>query len=187
MFNCYIIIETGDKVVVIDKHAAHERILFEDMKKRMRDEGDTAAQLLFIPIELQLSPEERGAVADFASEFDKLGYGCSELDSGKTGLFQIPANLSPDAAAELFKTLAASLAEGSGTPRSERDALYERALYTASCKAAMKAGREDGGSASLEWLCSRALTDPAIRVCPHGRPVAVEIGKSGLEKLFNRT
>jgi DNA mismatch repair protein MutL len=186
LFNCYIIVESGERVFIIDKHAAHERILFEDMKKRLRGQGDAQAQLLFIPIELTLSPQERAAVAEFTTEFDALGYGYTELDNDKTGLIQIPADLPSDAAGELFATLASSLADGSGTPRSERDALYERALYTASCKAAMKAGRDDGGNASLSWLVRRVLTDSAVRVCPHGRPVAVEADKSWLARLFLR-
>lgn len=187
LFNCYIFVESGERLFFIDKHAAHERILFEDMKKRLRGQGDAHSQLLFIPIELTLSPEEHASVAEFALEFDSLGYGYVELEGGKLGLIQIPSDLPADAAGELFATLAASLAEGSGTPRSERDALYEHALYTASCKAAMKAGRDDGSPASLNWLVRRVLTDPAIRVCPHGRPVAVEADKSWLEKLFFRT
>lgn len=187
LFNCYIIVETGERVVIIDKHAAHERCLFEDMKKRMRADSGAHSQLLFIPIEIMLSPEERGALGEFSEEFDALGFGCAELDGGKIGLVQVPSDLSPEAAAALFSSLASSLAEGSSTPRSERDALYERALYTASCKAAMKAGRDDGGLASLNWLVKRVLTEPAIRVCPHGRPVAVETDKSGFEKIFWRT
>jgi DNA mismatch repair protein MutL len=186
LFNCYIIVESGERVFFIDKHAAHERVLFEDMKKRLYGQDDTQAQLLFIPIELTLSPQERAAVAEFASEFDALGYGYVQLEDGKIGLIQIPSDLPADAAGELFATLVASLAEGGSTPRLERDALYEHALYTASCKAAMKAGRNDGGSASLNWLVRRVLTDPAVRVCPHGRPVAVEADKSWLEKLFLR-
>ena len=187
LFNCYIFVESGERLYIIDKHAAHERVLFEDMKKRLHSQADAQSQLLFIPIEVALSPQERAAVGEFAAEFDALGYGYVELDDGRLGLLQIPAGLSTEAAGELFATLAAALAEGGGTPRLERDALYEQALYTASCKAAMKAGRDDGSAASLFWLVQRVMTDPAVRVCPHGRPVAVEASKAWLEKLFLRT
>lgn len=185
VFNSYLLAEYDGKLLMIDKHAAHERILFEDMKKNLR--GDSFSQVLLVPIELALSPAELAAVQEYKAEITASGYQYEmSADGHGISVTQIPAFLETDAAEALLSTMTERLASGTGDIKRTRDEFYEQALYQASCKAAIKAGRIYD-EAHLKWICDRVLSDPAIRFCPHGRPVAFEISKSDIEHSFKRT
>ena len=99
---------------------------------------------------------------------------------------QIPAILNNGAAESMFVTMTGKLANGTGDVATTRDNFFEQALYQASCKAAIKAGRIYDTS-HLKWICDRVLSNPEIRFCPHGRPVAFEMTQSDIERSFKRT
>ena len=99
---------------------------------------------------------------------------------------QIPAILENSAAEAMFVTVTGKLANGTGDVATTRDNFFEQALYQASCKAAIKAGRIYDAS-HLKWICDRVLSNPEIRFCPHGRPVAFEMTQSDIERSFKRT
>ncbi|MCQ2425262.1 MAG: DNA mismatch repair endonuclease MutL [Lachnospiraceae bacterium] len=185
VFNCYVTVELADKMLLIDKHAAHERILFEEMKENLTRE--TVSQYLLIPIEIPLSAEDIGALSENADDVKKLGF---DFDFAKEGnlarLYRIPASLTNVEASELFSTLASSFAEGKASGGITGESLTEKALFQASCKAAVKAGREDSPE-TIRWIVENVLVKKNVRFCPHGRPVAFEMTKAQVEHLFKRS
>lgn len=185
VFNSYILAEAEGKLLMIDKHAAHERILFEDMKKNLR--SDRSSQILLVPTDISLSPTELAATEEFKDELTATGYQYTPSPDGHAvSVTEIPAFLETDDAVALFSAMTEKLASGTGNVERTKNEFYEQALYQASCKAAIKAGRIYDEE-HLKWICDRVLTDPAIRFCPHGRPVAFEISKSDIEHSFKRS
>lgn len=185
IFNTYIFVELEDRMLIIDKHAAHERIIFEKMRLNMKS-GDPASQLLLLPVELTLTPEELAAAEQYREELTAVGFSFSCADDGKTVLIiAYPSALDTAQAKDMFTELASQLAEGTGDIGTSRERIYERALYQASCKAAVKGGREDLPE-DIRWIAEQVLTRSEIRYCPHGRPVAFEMTKSQFEKRFER-
>ncbi len=183
-FNSYVMVELQDKMLMIDKHAAHERIIFENMKRNMQ-KGESSQQMLMFPMNIMLTPEEYAAVCEHESEIRAIGYEYT-ADGYMLSVSGIPSDLSEEAAKELLEVLAQQLANGIGKTEVTRNSFMERALYQASCKAAIKAGRiEDAGH--IKWICDNLLALPDIKFCPHGRPVAIELTKKEMERSFKRT
>ena len=148
--------------------------------------GDPASQLLLLPVELTLTPEELAAAEEYRDELYRIGYTFSCADDGKTALIiAYPSALDTAQAKDMFTVLAAQLADGTGDVGRSRERTYEKALYQASCKAAVKGGREDLPE-NIRWIAEQVLTRSEIRYCPHGRPVAFEMTKSQFEKRFER-
>ena len=184
-FNTYIFVETENKLVVIDKHAAHERILFEDMRLKLRGAAPTP-QILLVPIVLELPQSDFTALCDYRAEFGAIGFAFETEDAEhRVKLLQIPSALDAAAAADLVSVTADLLANGAGDIEVARRDAYERALYQASCKAAMKGGRADSES-DVRFVVEKVLTTPSLTVCPHGRPVVTNLTKYALDKQFGR-
>jgi len=185
-FNCYVFVEMEDKMLVIDKHAAHERVLFERMRDNMKS-LQPVSQLLMLPIELRLTPEEYAAACEYREELFKVGFDFTEgEESGTAALLQYPSGLNGSQAEAMFVELAFRLASGTGDIETGREQIYEKALYQASCKAAVKAGREDSPE-NIRWIAEQVIGNPRVRYCPHGRPVAFEMTKGQFERQFDRT
>ena len=185
-FHAYIFVESEDSVLVIDKHAAHERILFEDMKRIMAEQSGTL-QLLLFPLEIPLSPEERAAAMDYQDEISQAGFSYTVDDPSST-LFcmQIPSLLTSDRATDLLVAMIGALANGTGSAEITRKTFFEEALYQASCKAAIKAGRIDREE-DMAWVVAKLFETPDILYCPHGRPVALVLKKNRIEHYFKRS
>ena len=182
-FNSYIIVETEGKLLMIDKHAAHERILFEDMKRNISD--GASSQMLMIPLDVMLSPEETDAAISYKDEIGATGFDFTVKDSGGVSISAVPSGLSTAEAEEFFVGVVGKITSGTGSLETARQEFYEQALYQASCKAAIKAGRIYD-SAHTDWVCKQVLGNPAVRFCPHGRPVAFELSKGEIEHWFKR-
>lgn len=186
VFRGYVILECGDTMYLVDKHAAHERILFESFKEIARASRDKiASQLLLMPLSLHLSTDECAVVRDFEKELSGVGF-IFEITENSVSISAIPPFLDTQAAEDAFFEAVTHLAENSGTATLTRDQRYEKALFQASCKAAIKAGR-DYDPAHLKWICDRVMQNPEIRYCPHGRPVCFEMTKAAVESKFGRT
>lgn len=185
-FHAYVFVESEDAVLMIDKHAAHERILFEDMKRIMREQAGTL-QLLMLPLEIPVGKEEIAAAEEYRAEISAAGF-AFEINVESSTLFctQIPSLLTTDRAADLLVAMIGSLANGTGSVDVTRKAYFEEALYQASCKAAVKAGRIDRDE-DVAWVVARLFETPDILYCPHGRPVALVLKKSRIEHYFKRT
>ncbi len=185
-FHAYIMVEVGDTTLILDKHAAHERILFEKMKKnREKSREALVTQMLLVPLTLSLTPEERAALSEFEEDIVKTGFVLEKSDEGAF-VSGIPSGLSEAEALDMLTKLCEQLAEGTGNVAVTTGAVYEKALYQASCKAAMKAGLIDTPE-NIKWLVETVLKNPDIRYCPHGRPIAFELSRRDMEKFFKRT
>ncbi len=182
-FNAYIFVELNDKVMMIDKHAAHERINFENMKRNMKQGG--YGQILLIPLKITLSPQEISAVCEYSDEIKATGFDF-DIDGSTATILQIPQDFDAENALAAFSAIAGALADGTGNAAISREILCEKALYQAACKASLKAGREDTAE-NIDWLVREVLTNPEIKVCPHGRPIAFELTKKDIERQFKRT
>ncbi|MBQ9468580.1 MAG: DNA mismatch repair endonuclease MutL [Clostridia bacterium] len=186
-FDTYILAQIGDKLMIIDKHAAHERLLFEKMKANMARSDARATQLLLIPETLHVGYEERNAAIAYKPELEAAGYTFTTEEFGSTvELTGIPGQVDKETALAVFEEMLSKLSSGEGDVEVSRQNGFERALYTASCKAAMKGGRNDGDE-HAEYLIRELLRLPDIRYCPHGRPVAFEIPKGSIEHKFKRS
>lgn len=183
LYNSYVIVETGDIAYIIDKHAAHERIIFEDLKKKLTM-AVPSSQMLLLPIETELTSSELSAICEWEEDIKKTGFGYT-LNGNTVSISEIPAEIEVGAAQDAFLTLLDKLSTGEADASNSRYARFEKALYQCSCKAAIKAGRIYDG-AHIKWICDRVLTLDNIKYCPHGRPIAFEITKHFLEKQFER-
>ena len=182
-FNSYVIVEMGDIMYLIDKHAAHERIIFEDLKKKL-SLSTPSSQMLMLPIVTHLNNEELVALHQYGDEIKKTGFSY-DIDDKSVYLNEIPAEIEISGAQDAFSTLVSRLVSKEGYGELTRYEFFEKALYQASCKAAIKAGRIYD-SAHIKWICDKVLTLDNIKYCPHGRPIAFEITKHFLEKQFER-
>ena len=175
----YILVQQGEKLLFIDKHAAHERILFEKLKKEPQP---VMAQRLLAPIPAELGREEAACVLENAALFTRLGFGAEEFGDGTLLLREIPESIRAEDAAQTVQELAGALLGGNFPDAgAQRDAL----LHTVACKAAIKAGYHTDPR-EREYLVREVLTRDDLKYCPHGRPICIELTKGQLERQFKR-
>ncbi len=179
LYNSYILVEQGDEAFLIDKHAAHERILFEKLKA---NQEAISAQTLLTPIPCRLSPEGCAELLANTTLLEELGFEIEEFGDNTVLLRQIPMDLSPDQAAETVEALAADLLSGR---RERKDSVRDEVLHTVACKAAIKAGW-DSDPKELEALVKQVMANEDLKYCPHGRPICISLSKKQLEKQFRR-
>ena len=175
----YIIVEQGEAVLFIDKHAAHERIRFEALKK---ENHPIMAQLLLAPLPAELTREEAAVVLENAALLTQYGFEVDDFGGGDLLIRQIPSDVDAEDAKALLQELAGKLLSGRTLdPESLRDNL----LHSIACKSAIKAGWQTS-DAELRRLVQEVLSRDDIKYCPHGRPVCVTLTKRQLEKQFGR-
>ena len=180
LYNSYIIVEQGEEAFLIDKHAAHERILFEKLKA---NQEKISAQSLLQPIPVRLGPSACGALLSSRDLLEELGFEIDEFGENTVLLRQIPMDLSPDLAAESLETLAADLLSGR---RESKDTVRDELLHTVACKAAIKAGWKNDEKELLA-VAKEVMSREELKYCPHGRPICVTLSKKQLEKQFKRS
>ncbi len=183
-FDCYVMIEYQGDLIIIDKHAAHERVLFEDLKRQSEADARVASQQLLLPITVPMTADTLEVVRAEAAAFDAVGYEIELLADG-VQLHAIPSLLEPSEAQSLLSEMADELAEGRGDPAITDAMRRERMLYQTACKGAIKGGRAYDRSV-IDWLIGKVLALPDITVCPHGRPIAYVLKKRELDKQFDR-
>ena len=180
LYRSYIIVEEGDEAFLIDKHAAHERILFDKLKS---NQEVISSQYLLTPIPVRLSPEAAAELLSNRAMLTELGFEIDEFGENTLLLRQIPMDLSPDGAADALETIAADLLNGR---RESRDTVRDEVLHTVACKAAIKAGwRSD--DRELLALVKEVMARDDLKYCPHGRPICITLSKKQLEKQFKRS
>ena len=180
LYNSYIIVEQGEEAFLIDKHAAHERILFEKLKA---NQEAISSQLLLTPVPVRLSAEAAGELLSNTVLLAELGFEIDEFGDNTILLRQIPMDLSPDMAAEAAEELAADLLSGR---REKVDTVRDELLHTVACKAAIKAGWNNDEKELLA-LVKQVMADEDLKYCPHGRPICITLSKKQLEKQFKRS
>lgn len=178
LFKTYILCESGESLILIDKHAAHERINFERFKKGVNIHG----QLLIEPSEVLLSPEEYEAVSSFAKQLENTGILLKFGEDSKVLVEGLPQSLESSDPAELLQSIADILVRGNDNAEG---ALFDDVLHTMACKASIRAN-EDQDVTELAYLANIVLKDNNIRYCPHGRPVVTQISERQIEKYFGR-
>ncbi|MBQ3505084.1 MAG: DNA mismatch repair endonuclease MutL [Oscillospiraceae bacterium] len=180
LFSSYIAVEQGDAVFLIDKHAAHERILFEKLKA---NQEAISAQTLLSPLPVRLSPAACGELLSNRDMLEELGFEIDEFGDNTVLLRQIPMDLSPELAADALENLAADLLKGR---REKKDTVRDELLHTVACKAAIKAGWKND-EAELMAVARQVMEREDLKYCPHGRPICITLTKKQLEKQFKRT
>lgn len=178
-FKTYILVEQGKKLLIIDKHAAHERMLFEKFKAN-RDGIET--QMLLAPVTVTLSKEEYSAVLDNLDLLEKAGYHVEDFGGGMVIVNECPTAVADADLAEVIMELAGHLVTGQKELVPEKlDWIY----HSTACRAAIKAG-DRTTDYELNRFVESLLNNPDIRYCPHGRPVLVEMSRYEIEKNFGR-
>ena len=177
VLNTYIIVERGDTVYLIDKHAAHERMNFD----RMKASGyDPMAQSLLAPAICRLSAQEREVLLAHGALLEEFGFEVDQLGQD-LAVRQAPFDVAvEDIPATLEEIAQKLLTTGGADPAAARDEL----LHTMACKAAIKGGWKTSPQ-ELERV-AQAVMEGSVKYCPHGRPVAIELTKKELEKQFKR-
>lgn len=175
----YIIVEQGEAVLFLDKHAAHERIRFEALKK---EDHPIMAQLLLAPVSAELSREEAAAVLENRALLERCGFETEDFGGGDVLIRQIPSDVDVEDAKALLQELAGDLLAGKTL---DPDSLRDNLLHTIACKSAIKAGWQTSDE-ELQQLVQEVLSRDDIKYCPHGRPVCVTLTKRQLEKQFKR-
>ena len=180
LYRSYVIVEQGEEAFIIDKHAAHERILFDRLKE---SQEAITGQTLLTPIPCQLSPAACGALLSHQAMMQELGFELDTLGENTLVLRQIPMDLSEADAADTVEEIAADLLSGR---REDVSTVRDEVLHTVACKAAIKAGwRTD--EKELLALIEQVMAREDLKYCPHGRPICITLSKKQLEKQFKRS
>ena len=177
-FKTYIFVELENKLLMIDKHAAHERMLFEKFK----EQRESFQQMLLVPVTVSLSPDEYNAILENAELLYKAGYEVSDFGDRCIKVNACPTELVDEDISAIITEIASYLSTNSKMVIPEKlDWIY----HSMACRAAIKAGNTTT-DVEIEKFVKDLLLREDIRYCPHGRPVMVEITKRELEKQFKR-
>ena len=174
----YILVEQGDSLRLIDKHAAHERMQFDRLKAQDRE---TMVQPLLLPVICSFSPEDTDLLLEHEADLGELGFSVESFGRGRLAVRQLPSHVRQDDAETVLNELCAVFRRG-GRPEGSRS---DRILATMACKSAVKAGSVSDPE-ELALIAEKVMSGE-IRYCPHGRPVAVEFSRTALDKSFKRT
>lgn len=177
LFKTYIVCESTEGMILIDKHAAHERVNFERLKKGF----DSSAQLLMQPEEVYLTPEEFNGMSEYADKLAQVGI-IMEFTDGKACVTGLPQMLDKVPPAEIVECIAKIVSQGNTNAEGE---LFDDMLHTVACKASIR-GNEDNDILELQVLAQEVFNNPDIRYCPHGRPVMTQISRKQIERYFGR-
>jgi DNA mismatch repair protein MutL len=177
----YLLIETTEGLRIVDPHALHERILFDDLEARRGDRfGD--AQRLLVPETIEMAPAEALALEGVRDELAAIGYEIEAFGPRSAAVRAVPAALARAKVADVIRDLADVAGRGDRAPAAR---LRESAWATIACRAAVKFG-DRMSDAQAESLLARWRDGLGLDACPHGRPTSVVITLGELERLFGR-
>lgn len=180
VFKTYILAQSGEQLYIIDKHAAHERMLYEKLRAEHHASHE---QMLLTPVTVTLNKEEYDAVLEGTQLLKESGFDVADFGSGTVLVRSCPLNLEGEDVSSLLTELAGYLQENRHELMPEKlDWLY----HNVACRAAIKAGYSTPRYELINFV-RRLLADDTIRYCPHGRPVLVTLTRRELEKQFGRT
>ena len=179
VFRTYILAERGDELCLIDKHAAHERQLYE---KLAANYGNVPSQMLLEPAAIDLAAEEKQALLDNIPLLENAGLEIADFGGNTVVLRAVPADVEPQNAESLLVEIANKLLKGGHDALSEHT---EWVLHSISCRAAIKAG-DKSSPQELLALAEKILSGEVPPFCPHGRPCVLKLTRKELEKQFGR-
>lgn len=178
IFNTYILCQMDDSLVVIDKHAAHERLLYEKLKYTQNNDN----QMLLSPVGVNLSAKEKEAVMNNIALLEENGFIIEDMGMNGVMVRGVPLNISCDDPQSLIEEIAHNLSEGDGSPMTEKQ---EWILHSVACRSAIKAG-DKATEYELKQLVNDIKTQKIPLYCPHGRPVIISLTKKEIERQFGR-
>ena len=181
LHDTYLIAQTSDGLVIVDQHAAHERLVYERLKHE-RDQGNIARQILLIPVIIDLPSDEAATLLEYAALLADLGLVVESFGPGAVAVNEVPAQLVGGAIAALVNDLAQTLAED-GTLSLERR--LDHVLATMACHNSVRAGRRLSPEEMNELLREMERT-PGSGQCNHGRPTYIALKLNDIERLFGR-
>jgi len=174
----YILVEVGEELLLIDKHAAHERMNFDRLKAMDRE---IMSQSLLVPVTMKLSAEDMELLEQHASLLEELGFELAPFGEREMILRSVPSDILPSDAAPAVEEILEKLHRGKAPdPQSVRDEI----LHTVACKAAIKAGW-DTSVQERQRIVEEVLSG-RVKYCPHGRPVSAVLTRKDLDKMFKR-
>ena len=179
VFRTYILAERGDELCLIDKHAAHERQLYE---KLAANYGNVPSQMLLEPAAIDLAAEEKQALLDNIPLLENAGLEIADFGGNTVVLRAVPADVEPQNAESLLVEIANKLLKGGHDAMNEHT---EWVLHSISCRAAIKAG-DKSSPQELLALAEKILSGEVPPFCPHGRPCVLKLTRKELEKQFGR-
>ncbi len=180
LYNSYLLVEQGEEAFLIDKHAAHERILFDRLKA---NQEAITGQTLLTPIPCRLDAASCGVLLSSRDLLEELGFEIDTFGENTLVLRQIPMDLSEGDAADALEALAADLLNGR---REDKSTVRDELLHTVACKAAIKAGWHTDEQEILA-LVREVMARENLKYCPHGRPICITLSKKQMEKQFKRS
>ena len=178
LFDTYIIVQQGERALLIDKHAAHERMNFDRLKA---EDYEPMVQQLLTPAVFTPAAQERQVLAENLALLARFGFEVEEFGSDALIVRQAPFDVGAEDVVNTLTEIAAGLLT---TGRADPSAARDHLLHTMACKAAIKGGWKSGPQ-ELERV-AKAVMDGDVKYCPHGRPVAIELTRKDLEKQFKR-
>ncbi|MDF0595569.1 DNA mismatch repair endonuclease MutL [Psychromarinibacter halotolerans] len=179
----YIIAQTDDGMVIVDQHAAHERLVYEKLKRQMAENG-VAAQALLIPEVVEMSDGDASALLDLADDLQRLGLTIEPFGAGAVAVRETPAILGQVDAAAMLRDIVDELAD-MGDSQTVKDRI-EAVLSRVACHGSVRSGRRMTGD-EMNALLREMEATPHSGQCNHGRPTYVELKLSDIERLFGRT
>ena len=179
IFNTYIVVEKDDDMYIFDKHAAHERYIFENIKN---ESSNLDSQMLFEPTEVLLSYEEYDAIISNLENAKKFGFIIENAQAPSIKVIGVPVVIEDTDPSDIIAELAHNFLEHRQNPNLS---LFDELYHSIACKAAIK-GNIKSDKLELQSLIDRIFDDENIRYCPHGRPVFTKISKKEIEKQFKR-
>lgn len=185
VFDTYIIAEYGQNMYIIDKHAAHERILYESLKKKKSSGG---VQMLLDSLVVTLTAEEFDVALSSVAEISEIGFDYSEFGPRSVAIRGVPtefSGLDTKTLEDIFVGMITDIIEGRRA-KDTQDRFFDKALFTAACRAAVKGGIPDS-EASYRYLLQQISELDNVFCCPHGRPIIIKYTKAQIEKMFLRT
>ena len=181
IFSTYIIVEKNGEMIIIDQHAAHERLYFEEFLKDLK-EGKTYSQMMLVPMTVDLSPIEFATFSQNKDFFAKIGFDIDEFGNNVVIIRSVPETLIDINLKDLLTELIENVSKTNGKTHTDTELA---ALHTMACKRALK-GNQTLTMAEMEELVKRVEGLDAINTCPHGRPIEIKMTKKELEKNFKR-
>ena len=181
VFDTYIIIQSGDEMMLIDQHAAHERLIYDKLLKEVT-EHSADSQLLMLPVTRSVSGAEAALIEENKEFFEQMGFDADLFGDNTVRISAVPSTLSEVDAADALLEMVDAL---SNSRKDVRTRAQQYALYRVACKAAMKAGKHLSQRESEE-LVKEVLRIDGQPTCPHGRPVILRLTKTQIEKQFKR-
>lgn len=177
-FKTYILVELEGKMLLVDKHAAHERILYDRI---IAHKEPVQSQMLLMPVTVSLSKEEYSAVLENTELLKEAGFDVSDFGPGLVAVREVPVMLLKEDVTQLLSEMAGKLLDKSDPTPDKLDWIYKNIA----CRAAVKAG-DDTPPAEQEKFIEYVLAHREVRYCPHGRPILIEMTRPELEKTFGR-